>query len=315
MRTESRELLAVGIFGSKSRLGERIETLVRRGRTFSPRTSAIGVTAGTLALLGLMLAGSLAPSWIAFAQQQSPQQFEVASVKSNNSGSNNFSIRIMPGSRLLASNASLGSLITEAWQVRDFQVSGGPTWLYSGRFDVDARGQGSLSPDQILQRLQTLLGERFQLKVHRETRELPVYALLIAKNGPKLELSRGSDCFDPHAGIPPPAPTSRPCGGFRNASNQMSGAKVPMSHFAANLSKFLGRTVVDKTGLDGAYDINLQWTPDETQAFLPTGPAAADAPGPSIFSAVQEQLGLRLESQKGPVEVLVIDHAEKPDAN
>ena len=315
MRTDSRELLAVGIFGGKSHIGDRIEMLMRRGRTFSPRTSAVGVSTSAVVLGALMLAGSLAPRWIAFAQQQPPQRFEVASVKSNNSGSNNFSIRIMPGSRLLASNASLGSLITEAWQVRDFQVSGGPTWLYSGRFDVDARGQGSLSPDQILQRLQTLLGERFQLKVHRETRELPVYALLIAKNGPKLELSRGSDCFDPTAGIPPPTPTSRPCGGFRNASDQMSGAKVPMSHFAANLSKFLGRTVVDKTGLDGAWDITLQWTPDETQAFLPTGPAEADASGPSIVGAVQEQLGLRLDSQKGPVEVLVIDHAEKPDAN
>jgi uncharacterized protein (TIGR03435 family) len=315
MRTESRELLAVGIFGSRSRIGDRIEMLLRRGRTFSPRASLAGIAASTVVLGGLTLAGSLAPRWIAFAQQQSPEQFEVASVKSNNSGSNNFSIRILPGSRLLASNASLGSLITEAWQVRDFQVSGGPTWLYSGRFDIDARGQGSLSPDQILQRLQTLLEERFQLKVHRETRELPVYALLIAKYGPKLELSRGSDCFDPHAGIPPPTPASRPCGGFRNASNQMSGAKVPMSHFAANLSKFLGRTVVDKTGLDGAYDIDLQWTPDETQAFLPTGPASADSSGPSFFSAVQEQLGLRLESQKGAVEVLVIDRAEKPDAN
>ncbi len=233
MRTESRELLAVGIFGNKSRLGDRIEALLRRGRTFSPRASAIGVVTSAMALSALMLAGALAPRWIAFAQQQSPQQFEVASVKFNNSGSYNFSIRIMPGSRLLASNASLGSLITEAWQVRDFQVSGGPTWLYSGRFDVDARGQGSLSPNQILQRLQTLLEERFQLRIHWETRELPVYALLIAKNGPKLELSRGNDCFDPRAGILPPTPTSGPCGGFRNASNQMLGARVPMSHFAA----------------------------------------------------------------------------------
>ena len=164
--------------------------------------------------------------------------------------------------------------------------------------------------------LQTLLADRFQLKIHKELRELPVYALQIGKNGPKLEPSRGSGCFDPVAD--PKAfivPTTLPCGGFRNASNQMAGAKITMSHFTANLSKYVGRAVVDKTGLDGAYDITLQWTPDETQAFLATGPPAADASGPSIFSAVQEQLGLRLESQKGPVDVLVIDHAEKPDAN
>jgi uncharacterized protein (TIGR03435 family) len=95
----------------------------------------------------------------------------------------------------------------------------------------------------------------------------------------------------------------------------MLGARVPMSHFAATLSKYLGRTVVDKTGLSGTYDISLRWTPDETQAFLLTGPVAADSSESSIFSAVQEQLGLRLESQRGPVEFLVVDHAEKPDAN
>jgi uncharacterized protein (TIGR03435 family) len=164
--------------------------------------------------------------------------------------------------------------------------------------------------------LQTLLADRFQLKLHREMRELPVYNLLIGRNGAKLPLSRGNDCFDP---IADPkafiAPATLPCGGFRNASNQMAGKKITMSHFTANLSKYLGRAVMDKTGLDGAYDISLQWTPDETQAFSPTGPAAADSSGPSISSAVQEQLGLRLESAKGPVEVLVIDHAEKPDAN
>jgi uncharacterized protein (TIGR03435 family) len=295
MRTESRELLAVGIFGGKSRLGERIEMLLRRGRTFSPRASATGVAASALVLSGLMLAGAFAPRWIAFAQQQSPQQFEVASVKSNNSGSNNWYIRIAPGGKLLAANATLRSLILQAYEVQDFQLSGGPAWLTSGRFDIEGRGQGSPAPSRILQMLQTLLADRFQLKLHKETRELPVYALLIGKSGPKIEPSRGSDCFDPvrdpTAFIPP---ATLPCGGFRNFSNQMAGAKITMSRFTANLSKYLGRSVVDKTGLDGAYDIALKWTPDETQAFLATGPAAADVSEASIFSAVQEQLGLRL---------------------
>jgi uncharacterized protein (TIGR03435 family) len=316
MRTESRELLAVGIFGSHSRIGDRIEILLRHGRTFSSRASSTSMAASAVVLGGLMLASSFAPRWIAFAQQE-PQQFEVASVKSNRSGDSHWYIRIAPGGKLLAKNATLRSLVLQAYEVQDFQLTGGPAWLTSGRFDIEGRGPGSPVPSQVLQMLQTLLGDRFQLKVRREVRDLPVYALLIGKNGPKLESSRGSNCFDP---VADPtafiAPTTLPCGGFRNASNQMSGAKITMSLFAANLSKYLGRAVVDKTGLDSAYEISLKWTPDETQAFSPpTGPAAVDASEPSIFGAVQEQLGLRLDSQKGPVEVLVIDHAEKPDAN
>jgi bla regulator protein blaR1 len=268
-------------------------------------------------LLTTALAGAVAgPVWVGLLHApllhaQAPatnQQFEVASIKPNNSGENNFSIRIKPGGRMVASNASLWMLITATYQVQDYQLSGGPAWLKSARFDIDAKGP--FKPDipvndQISQMGQALLADRFQLKLHREAKEMPVYALLAAKNGPKLDPARGGNCFDPTAGIPPPAPDARPCGGFNMNNDRLLGAAIPMERMARALSRFVGRPVVDKTGLGGTFDITLHWTPDDA-------PSSSD---PSIFTALQEQLGLRLESQKGPVEVLVIDSAQLPSAN
>jgi len=191
----------------------------------------------------------------------------------------------------------------------------------SARFDIDARGQGK-NPDETLAMLQMLLADRFQLKVHWDTKELPIYALLPAKNGPQLDPPRGVGCFDPLSvspGSPPPEPNPgegpvRPCGGFNIPSpGQMYGAKVPMWRFTMNLTRIPGRNVVNKTGLDGPYDITLRWNPIETVSG--TEPQSADNSAPSIFTAVQEQLGLRLESQKGPVEVLIVDRAERPSEN
>lgn len=254
------------------------------------------------------------------------QQFDVASIKPNNSGANTLSVRIAPGGRLTAMNASLRSLVTAAYQIRFFQLAGGPSWMDSARYDIQAKGPlkpGIKPADQISQMLQALLADRFQLKVHKETRDMPVFALTVAKNGPKLESAKDTPCFDPTAGLPPPiddlaAGRIRPCGGFNRAPGQMSGARVTMKDFTSTLGTVLNRTVIDKTGLNGTYDIALKWTPDEPPASLPPdAPATPQAgePGPSIFTAISEQLGLRLESQKGPVEVIVIDSAEKPSPN
>jgi uncharacterized protein (TIGR03435 family) len=282
------------------------------------------------ALLAAALAVAVAvPVWIGLLhapmlQAQAPatdQQFEIASIKPNNSGENNHSIRVKPGGRMVALNASLWALITAAYQVQDYQISGGPSWLKSANFDIDAKGP--VKPDipideQISQMTQALLADRFQLRLHREAREMPIYMILIARNGPKLESVRGADCFDPRAGIPPPTPDARPCGGFNMNRDRILGSAVPMARLALALSRIVGRPVVDKTRLAGTFDITLHWTPDDTQAFLaPPQPAAAppDTSAPSIFTALQEQLGLRLEPQKGPVEVLVIDSAQLPSAN
>jgi uncharacterized protein (TIGR03435 family) len=163
--------------------------------------------------------------------------------------------------------------------------------------------------------LQAILENRFQLNVHRETKELPIYSLAVAEAG-KLHEAEG-DCSPPSKlpapikpGMPPPPP---PCGSLRVflGVGRLDGQKVTVTQLVANLSQFTGRMVLDKTGLTGKYDIDLTWTPEKGLPPLPR----PDPNGPSLFTALQEQLGLKLESQTGPVELLVIDHAEKPSEN
>jgi bla regulator protein BlaR1 len=314
MRTEPREMLAVGIFGARSRTGDRIETLLRRGRSFSPRASANSVGATAIVLAVLTLAASLAPRWIAFAQQQPRPSFEVASVKPGNPNNPEVCVCVEPPGRFFVVNATLKMLIVDAYNVRNHQISGGPNWLDSAKFDIEAKmpranpiPDGLDGPPQILRLMeQSLLAERFKLAVHRETRQEQVYELVVDKGGPKLKESTDTLRSGPQ-GI-----------GF-NGRGHLTGTAVHMLPFANELSQMLGRTVIDKTGLTGRYDFTLQWTP-EPGVFGgpqdgPDAPPAPDPNGPSIFTAIREDLGLRLQSAKGPVEIIVIDRAEKPDAN
>jgi len=302
MRTESRELLAVGIFGGKSRIGDRIEILLRRGRAFSPRASTTGVAVSTFALCGLMLAGSLAPRWIAFAQQQPQSAFEVASVKPADPSDKPGFLQTAPG-RLNLSGVTVKMLIQQAWAISGYRIYGGPSWLDSTRYNIAAKaadGAGNLTLDQMRPVLQTLLADRFRLTLHREKKELPLYRLVVSKNGPKLKESAVSG-----------APQSR------MATGQITDEKAGMDTLASQLGQQLGRFVSNKTGLKGDFHFHMEWTPDPGQNIGGDSdtPPPAGADGPSIFTALQEQLGLKLESAKGPVEVLVIDYAEKPDAN
>jgi bla regulator protein BlaR1 len=256
----------------------------------------------------------------AFAQPSAkPLTFEVASVKPSSPDARGTFIRYLPGGGLTVAGITLKTLIGFAYDVRDFQISGGPGWLGSDRFDINARPETSNAPEnaptdfanqtdeqrktfteQNRERLKALLADRFQLGLHRETKEQQVYALLAAKNGPKLQ------------------PTKEGKGMMRMGRGLLTGQGVEVAFLATSLSGQLGRPVIDKTGLAGKYDFELKWTPDPGQsADGPFGPLPPppDPNGPSIFTAVQEQLGLRLESQKGPVEILVIDRAEKPSEN
>jgi uncharacterized protein (TIGR03435 family) len=258
--------------------------------------------------------------------------FEVASIKPNRSQEDRFFISMAPG-RFTATGATTKFLIEEAYNVKDFQVSGGPSWINSERYDIDAKEEDSLveelqklPPDQraeqIRLRVQSLLADRFKLTFHREAKELPVYALVVAKNGPKIQEAKPGDSYPNGVkGL-----DGRAHGGLmRMGRGQLTGQAIPLASLAMMLSQQLGRTVLDKTGLKGKYDFTLQWTPDQTQGAMLMGPEggrpATDNPpppessGPSIFTAIQEQLGLKLESQKGPVEILVIDHVEKPSEN
>jgi uncharacterized protein (TIGR03435 family) len=308
MRTESRELLAVGILGSKSRIGDRIEMLLRRGRKFSPRTSAGSVVACALVLGGLMLAGSFVPRWIAFAQEPNRPAFEIASIRPNSSGVRTGCCRVQPGGRLVATGATLKNLMQWAYGVQDYQISGGPTWLDSTGYDILAEPEHATNPtmdnrDYFGRMVQSLLADRFRLTLRRETKELPIYALVVAKNGAKLRaLEKPQNATDTR---------------LHGEKGQLIAEKVTMGLLAREvLSNALGRPVIDKTGLTAYYDFKLEWAPDEgVPAPNGTREIGGDRIGPTLFTAIQEQLGLKLESTKGPVEVLVIDHAEKPDAN
>jgi uncharacterized protein (TIGR03435 family) len=266
-----------------------------------------------------------------------PQSFEVASIKpSAPSGGNTFMVRVemAPGGRYTASGVTLKLLLQQAYDVKDYQITGGPGWISTERYDINAKADTpDIKRDQIRVLLQSLLAERFQLQIHRETRELPVYSMVIGKGGHKLHLSEFQPDENPapkpaEAGSPAQAAGGPPDGqaAKRGAMMRMGRGMLDaqMANIAAlvnMLSQQLGRPVLDKTGLKGSWDFKLEWTPDETQGGMGFGGGAheaappGDASKPSIFTAIQEQLGLRLESDKGPVEIIVIDRVEKPTEN
>jgi uncharacterized protein (TIGR03435 family) len=315
MRNDSRELLAVGL-GGRGSLGNRIELLLKRGREFSPRVSPLRLTASVGCLLMCVAAGSLAPRWIAFAQRL---EFEIASVKPHHSGDGRRFIRPSPG-RLTIRNLTLKDLLGEANKMRPFQIFGGPDWIDSERFDVEAKAEGNALPQQMTgPMLETLLQDRFKLQSHRESRELPIYVLTVGKNGSHIQPASEKTCvpFDPSNPSLPQAQGRNPsevCGFIGMGRGSLNANQVTMEALTMAFSQLLGRAVVDKTGITGEVDAHMTFILD--QPANPTLPSTATDPGPpSIFTAIQEQLGLKLDSAKGPVEVLVVDHAERPTEN
>lgn len=299
MRTE--EILALGVVGRGSRIGKRIETLLARGRESSPRTSTARVAMSAAGLLALLAAASLSPRWIAFAQAR--PSFDAASVrevKFSDYGEPEFDFR--PGS-LTARPVSLHELAMWAYGVDASRLAG--VGLLEGRyFDVTAKAAGPAAPDQLRLMLQTLLEQRFKLALHHERRILPVYSLTVAKGGPAMRGSKD-----------PPRKGGRL--GYTDHSfryrmvNYISGLAQVLPSFLA------GREVEDKTGLTGVYEIDLEVEMDAEQLKnvpQPGAPFNSFGYAPGVFDAVAK-LGLKLESAKEPVDVLVIDHVEKPDAN
>ena len=260
--------------------------------------------------------------------------FEVASVKPSTTGADGTSFRVQPG-RLTVTNGTFRMVMAVAYKVRDFQISGGPNWTGTDRWNIEAKAEeGSVSEltlsfdpavtNPLLLMLQSLLEDRFQLKMHREPKDMPVYELAVAKGGPKIKLSADqSPIVAPERGAPLPPKPQRggpmPRGAMAMGRGSVEANGVPIANFIQGLSQQLGRPIVDKTGLKGFYDIKLQWTPELGGGLVkPGGPdpdPPADASGPSIFTAIQEQLGLRLDSAKGPVDILVIDSVQKPTEN
>jgi bla regulator protein BlaR1 len=318
-----------GVTGSN--LKTRIQAILAGhiGCDLSFSRKAVLAAAGTLALAMPIAIGII---------HAAPLQFEVASIKTDrSSGFGNMDFP--PNGHVNIVNVTLKGITRASYGLQDYQIIGGPNWLDTDRFDVQAKPSPDyepkpptrcfppncpLTPIQLM--MQDLLRDRFQLRTHRETRELPIYELTIAKSGFKLkEADPGAPVVPsppPPPGTPPPTnpaalPTLQP-GAIGILGNGITASRVQISALASALSGILGRPVIDKTGIMGEYGFKFVFSCGGLDGAPPATPAAgleASDPMPSIFTAVQEQLGLRLESAKGPIEVLVIDNASKPMEN
>jgi uncharacterized protein (TIGR03435 family) len=265
-----------------------------------------------------------------FSQTPSTTSFGVVSVKTSNAGgARNTSIGAV-GGRFVATNVTIKGLLRYAYRSRttdltNAQLVGGPAWVDTDRFDVEAKPEGDSRPiplEQMQQMVQSLLQDRFQLKIRRETREMPVYNLVTVKSE-KLKLSEDQSPPVPGAGQQPPNASTPPRGAARMAVGGSGGTleatAIGMAQLASSLQVQVDRPIIDKTNLPGLFDIHLQFAPESSspvggpQQAAPVLPS--DPPGPSLFTAIQEQLGLKLESGKGPVAVIVIDRVQKPKEN
>jgi uncharacterized protein (TIGR03435 family) len=267
-----------------------------------------------LKMTGLALTFRLA---LAQPQTAARPEFEVASIKPIK-GDCRVSVAMGVGyGSAVERCVTLKMLITVAYQLQSFQISGGPGWIDSDRYDVDAKAEDSKSgPDKSRLMLQTLLADRFKLTLRREMKQSPVYELVLAKGGPKIKLS--SDQDSPEVNGPPQPGAGPNRGAIRIGAGSLIGNAATLALFTKILSQRLDRPIVDKTNLTGRYDIQLTWTPGVGESPLGPGGYAlppADSDSPSVFAAIQEKLGLKLESAKAPVDVWVVDRAERPTEN
>ena len=310
-------------------LARRIGRLLGQSRPESRTLSAPGAAASAflLAVTASMVAG----------QPAERPEFEVASVKPSPKPMSYSALRPLPGGRLQIENLTMIQLMTSAYHLQNFQVVGGPPWIHDVGFNIEAKGDAGANRARMMLMLQLVLEDRFQLKFHRETRELPVYALTIAHGGTKLLVPRKGACTEPDLTAAPGRPPEMPCGSLSMLMVPPSGMRarggdVPMPELIRSLSMLLGRPVLDRTGLMPHFDVDFTFTPDDTtqglmmtsgsvaghrETLAAAAAAAANDPKapPTIQSALREQLGLKLDTTKGPVEVLVIDHVEKPSGN
>jgi uncharacterized protein (TIGR03435 family) len=235
------------------------------------------------------------------------QTFEVASVKPSAPDVRGTNVH-MPNGTFNATGMTAKNCIGLAYDVQPFQLEGGPSWIGDQRYDVVAKlPAGTVNGPQDPERmnrmraaLQALLADRFQLAIHRETKLVPAYALVLAKSGFKLK-----ETADDGRGVD-----------ISSNRGKLVAQRISMATLARNLSGNMGSPVMDMTGINGIFDLTLEWTPDEVRSPAKPGTEAAEPSlGPSIFDALQEQLGLKLEKQKAPVEMIVIDRIEKPGGN
>jgi bla regulator protein blaR1 len=238
----------------------------------------------------------------AVATSRAVRQFEIASIKASRPGAvgSLIQLRSHQGGTTAARNVPLRDLILVAYHLEAFQLSGGPGWLNTDRYDFDAKYQGSATLDDIREFLQTFLADRCNLTLSREMKDGPVYSLVLAKGGPKLKRPQ-PDGFS----------------GIRSGSNgQMVAENVTIATLAEVLSEKVSRTVIDRTGLPGSYGFTLEGTLEEQEPGHDVDrEPSLDSAKPSIFTAIQEQLGLKLEAARAPVQYITIQRIDKPSAN
>jgi uncharacterized protein (TIGR03435 family) len=250
--------------------------------------------------------------------------FDAASVKPNRSGFPGGNTEFRPG-QFIARNQTLRVLIVEAYGLEDFRVIGGPDWVASERFDVEARATSPVTRTQAMPMLQALLADRFALRVRVEPRERPVYAMVLnrpATLGPRLRAADPAACVDRGAQPPRVPAGERPsCGILPMTTGRLSGHSVRLDQLATQVAPLLRRVVQDHTGMNGLFDVDLEWEIGEEQRaalarLLPDRPPPPlDPDKPELIGAMREQLGVRLEPRTAPVPVLVIDAAERPSEN
>jgi uncharacterized protein (TIGR03435 family) len=262
-----------------------------------------------LVALSFAAAGTVCAQPAASRTPAAPPEFDVASIKLSDPdapGKQFFG----KGRQFLTINTTLNDLITYAYGLHTRQLAGGPAWMATEKYDLNGKSSEGEEPDDRQWKLMIrgLLADRFKLAYHRESRDLSVYVLTVGKSGPKLKPSEGD-------------PNGLPGIGFRGFGN-MPVSNATMTDFAAMMqASVLDRPMIDRTGLPGRFDFVLQWTPDDSQ-FIGLRSPGANQPSadnlsapPDLFTAIQEQLGLKLEAAKVPVDVLVVDHVEHPSAN
>lgn len=228
---------------------------------------------------------------VVFAQAQSDSaeqpRFEVAVIKPSTSPFRGSTFYNPTPGRFQFDNVTVKELIAYAYGVREFQIEGASGWVSSDRYDILAKPEGRITDNNANEMVQNLLAERMNLKVHEDMKEAPVFALVAAKTGATLHESAERGEAVAH-----------------NGYGYMSGRHLSMENLTSMLATQVERPVIDRTGIMGQFDVRLEWVPEDS-----------DASGPSIFTAVEEQLGLKLESQRAPVEIVAIDQVERPTAN
>ncbi|HEX3748067.1 MAG TPA: TIGR03435 family protein [Bryobacteraceae bacterium] len=336
---ESRLLCAPGVTGAN--LKRRIEAIMsgrRALRLSHQKKAALAVAAVTAVVVPIMIGG-----YTAAAQAEAAQlitlstglddaKFDVATIKPKPTGPplDDIELNLLRGIARGSSHgtfhvpgASLHLLIQLGYNAKDYQIVGEPAWANSERYDITAKTEKNASFEQMRPMLRSLLAERFQLMLHKDTKELPVYELTEAKGGFKIVHAQDGSCVnrDPNGPLPPLG--SKLCGGVRYSmlaagNSRIEGFGVSIPKLVEVLADKIGRTVVDKTGFSGAFNFQLDFSAEDAASIpkaAPTTTVGPDLQAPTLFTALQEQLGIRLQSAKGAVDVLVIDHVQKPSPN